>query len=501
MGNLFIFAVTFMRCTGGYTSSFLLKPILVLLFLSISIPAFSLQEDFFPKSKKEFDRDRQDELQERKRVSSSGIYSVNSVRYNYRFGKLEKNGVQESTVRFDDKGKMIREILYNPSDGKVSSTKNFRYDKNGNLIEEVVKKNDATLKTVHRYNSRNNKIETVIYKAEGTVERKISFVYDDAGLLLEKIGKLDDGRIYMRDSYLYDGKGNIIEFKNNLKKIISAYDTRGNIISVIKYQRYFKAHDSVQYNINERFFFEYDANDRLIETRSFRADSALKSRTQYIRNEKGTLLEEKEFSADGKLVYSRSLKYDRQLNIVEEHGSDRALKFKNSFKYDIRGNKIESITYDQINEPVSMTKFSFGRYGANSSAANTAQSAPDDTLFADEDETSTKEEFFQILGSRIIAPDGTYLGMVLADTANPQSIINSWGQYGFSQSPSSIFNPSIPYGGEKGIFSPFNPQSPSPPSIYKDGKFFAYLTDNENYQPRSAPHKLIEFLKKLVRQN
>jgi hypothetical protein len=186
---------------------------------------------------------------------------------------------------------------------------------------------------------------------------------------------------------------------------------------------------------------------------------------------------------------------------VEESGTDRSMKFKMVYQYDTRGNKTEWVEYDQINEPVSVTKLSLSRSGANATAVNSAAAAAEDSLFADEDDPLNNEEFFQMLGSRIIAPDGTYLGMVLADTANPQSIINIWGQYGFSQSPTSIFNPSIPYGGDNGIFSPFNAQSPSPPSIYKDGKFFTYLTDNESYRPRTIPRKLVEFLKSLAKQN
>ena len=478
------------------------KPFMVCFFLFITSLLYSQQIEFNPKSKKEIEKEKQFEIGERKKISSSGIYSINSTKYNYLFGKVDKNGILESTVRYDDKGNIIREIEYNPADGSIRSTTNYRYDKNGNLTEEVVKKDENTLKTAHRYNSRNNRVETVFYKANGIVDKKISFVYDEVGLLLETFGKLDDGRLFMRDSYLYDGQGNVKEFKNNLKKITSVYDSRGNITLVTKYQRYFKAQDTILYNLSERHVFEYDHSNYLIEMRSYRPDSTLKTRTQYIRNEKGILLEEKEFNAEGKLTYVRNLKYDKQQNLTEETGTDRALKFKNSYKYDSRGNKIELIVYDQINEPVSMTKFTFGRYGSNTPSPNSAVSAGDDSLFVDEDDESTNsEEFYQILGSRIIAPDGTYLGMVLADTANPQSIINSWGQYGFSQSPSSIFNPSIPYGGDKGIFSPFNPQSPSPPSIYKDGKFFSYLTDNDSYRPRSAPRKLVEFLKNLVRQN
>ncbi len=369
------------------------------------------------------------------------------------------------------------------------------------MIEELLKKDEHTYKTVHRYNSQDNKVETVSYKADGSVDRKITSVYDEAGLLLETYGRLDDGKLYMRDSYLYDRKGNVIEFKNNLRKYLMLYDSRENIISVIKLQRYFKAYDSVQYNISDRLVLDYDQSDNLIEMRTFRPDSALKSRTQYILDESGLLLEEREFNADGRLIYKRNIKYDKGQNIIEESGTDRALKFRNVYKYDARGNKIETTTYDQINEPVSLMKFSFGKYGVTVPALNQNSNSLSDSLLSDDDDALNSEELFQFLGCRIIAPDGTYLGMVLADTANPQSIINSWGQYGFGQSPSSIFNGTTPYGGSNGIFSPFNSQSPSPPSIYKDGKFFAYLTDNDSFRPRSAPHKLVEFLKTLSRQN
>jgi hypothetical protein len=458
--------------------------------------------EFIPKSKKEIERDRQSDFAEKKKLASSGIYSINSIRYAYRFGKVDKNGILESTTRYDERGNKIKEIIFSPTDGTVAETKNFRFDKSGNLIEESLKKESSTIKTVHRYNSRNNRIETVIYKADGAVERKISNVYDENGLLLESVGKLDDGRMFMRDSYLYDARGNVIEFRNNLKKITAAYDKKGNVLSVIKYQRYFKSHDSIQYNVQERYAFDYDPNDRLSEMRSYRPDSSLKSRTQYLRNEKGYLIEEKEFTGDGKLTYSRILKYDKQYNLTEESGTDRALRFKNVYRYDSRGVKTEMVMFDQVNEPVTVIRFTLGRSGSiPSTQAQPYLAAASDSLSDDEEDPEMREEFFQLLGARIIAPDGTYLGMIVADTANPQSIINGSGQYGSAQSASCILNASIPYGGEKGIFSPFNPQSPSPPSIYKDGKFFTYLSENDAYRPRTSPYKLMGFIRSLSRQN
>jgi len=458
--------------------------------------------EFVPKSKKEIQKDNLAEQKERKRISASGILSVTTTKFVYRFGKVDKTGTTESFIRYDGKGNKTRETTYNPSDGSIASTISYLYDKNGNIVEEISKREDVSTKIIHRYNSLNHKIESVFYKSDGAVERKITYVYDDSGLLLETVGRLDDGRIFMRDTYLYDGDGNIIEFKNNLKKFIMSYDRFGNIALVAKYNRYFKVQDSIQFNLSDIFTMWYDRSGNLLELRSLRPDSTVKAKTKYLVNELGQVLEEKEFTGENRLVYSRVSKYNKSKNLIEESGVDRALKFKNVYKYDSRGNKTECIAYDQVNEPITLTKYSFGRYAELNAQGNQNNVKGNDSLVAGTSgDILDKNEFFQILGCRIIAPDGTYLGMILADTANPQSIVNSWGQYGFNQSQTSIFNSSIPYGGDNGLFSPFNPESPSPPSIYKDGKFFTYFTENENFRPRSSPKQLVEFLRVLVRQN
>lgn len=473
----------------------------ILCLIVFAHQTYAQQPEFVPKSRMELLREKQEEQKERKKIVSSGILTVTSTKFAYRFGKIDNKGVAESFVRYDSRGNKIRETIYSVSDGTIYTTTSFRYDKNNNLLEEIVKKDENTFKTVHRYDASNNKTESVFYRPNGTVEKKIAYVYDDTGLLLETIGRLDDGRTFMRESYVYDGTGNLTEYKSGQRKFSVSYDQKGNIISLVKYARYFRAQDSVQYNINEFFTFRYNSSGFLIETQAFRADSTLRSRTQYLVNSFGLLLEEKTIGTDGKISFVQNFTYDKNKNIIEESGSDRALKFKNVYKYDSRGNRTEWITYDQINEPVSVTKYTFGRTGSTTDSPQIIQQSQGEITEENEEFLDGGNEYYDVLGCRIIAPDGSYLGMVLADTSNPQSIINAWGQYGFSQSPSSIFNPTIPYGGESGIFSPFNVQSPSPPSIYKEGKFFTYLTDNESYRPRLQPQKLVEFLKMLVKQN
>ena len=495
VSNIVLFANSYLRIVHR------MSVLMVALCIGVMF-AYSQVTEFVPKSRKEIQKDNLTEQKERKRISSSGIFSVTKTKFIFRFGKVDKTGTAESLIRYDSKGNKTKETLYSARDGKIESTISYAYNKNGNLFEEITKKNEVSTKIIHRYNVSNHKIESVFYKSDGAVERKISYVYDDSGLLLETIGRLDDGRIFMKDTYLYDGNGNIIEFKNNLKKYVMEYDQFGNITSVSKFNRYFKAQDSIQFNLNEVFTMEYNRFGNLLELRSLRPDNTLKARTKYLVNENGQILEEKEFTAENRLVYLRILKYDKNQNLIEESGVDRVLKFKNIYKYDSRNNRTDWISYDQINEPITLMKYSFGRYAEMNAQGNQVKSKEfDSLLIGNNGDPLEKNEFFQILGCRIIAPDGTYLGMVLADTANPQSIVNTRGQYGFNQSQTSIFNSTIPYGGANGLFSPFNPESPSPPSIYKDGKFFTYFTENENFRPRSSPRQLMQFLRILSRQN
>ncbi len=472
--------------------------VLIVLGAAMSV---AQKTEFVPKSKKEVEREIQAEQQEQKRIASSGIRAITRTKYPYKFGKVSSEGITESLTRYNSKGQKTKVTTYDPSDGKISSITSYQYDKQGNLIEELLKKDEQTLKTSHRYDARNNRIETVYYTADGKVEKKITNIYDQSGLLLETYGRLEDGKMFMRDTYLYDGKGNVVEFRNSLRKFEITYDRKGNILTVFKYNRYFQSYDSVHYVLNEWFGFEYDGNGNLVELKAFRPDSTLKTRSQYVVQTNGKLLAEKQFSADGRLIYNKTFLYDKDQNLVEVSGNDRLMKFKELYKYDSKGNTVQWITYNQVNEPQSLMKFTFSKYGGSPSKESGSSAPDDDPMLADDEEQASNDEFFQLLNARIIAPDGTYLGMVLADTANPQSIINSWGQYGFSQSPTSIFNPAIPYGGTSGLFSPFNSQSPSPPSLFKDGKFYTYLTDNDSFRPRSSPRQLIEFLKVLAKQN
>lgn len=103
------------------------------------------------------------------------------------------------------------------------------------------------------------------------------------------------------------------------------------------------------------------------------------------------------------------------------------------------------------------------------------------TAFATTDRVSPVLE-----GSRIVASDGTFLGVVSRSRHDPNSIANRRGQYGSVISAASIFNRHGKYGALDSDLSAFNPRATHPPKLISSAgleTFETYLTMNPSVQP------------------
>ncbi len=98
---------------------------------------------------------------------------------------------------------------------------------------------------------------------------------------------------------------------------------------------------------------------------------------------------------------------------------------------------------------------------------------------------------YQLEGFKIVASDGTFLGIISQNVVDSKSISNSIGQYGSIVSSTSIFNIVGEYGSIISSKSPFNIIADNPPQIIdKNGNFFAYLTKNILKTPSIDPDEL-----------
>ena len=98
-------------------------------------------------------------------------------------------------------------------------------------------------------------------------------------------------------------------------------------------------------------------------------------------------------------------------------------------------------------------------------------------------------------GAILIANDNQFLGKISKNQFDSDSINNKYGTYGSEYSSYSIFNKYGTYGSEYSSLSPFNKYTSTPPKIYKENIFIAYLTVNTFMFPRVDTNLLVAWLK------
>lgn len=119
---------------------------------------------------------------------------------------------------------------------------------------------------------------------------------------------------------------------------------------------------------------------------------------------------------------------------------------------------------------------------------------------------STKEVLEQILaqlyseqavvaattnGAYLMAQDGQMLGKLNTNKFDQESILNQYGPFGSEYSNTSIFNKYSPYGSEYGAFSIRNPYCTTPPKLFLNAAFFAFVSANQYIKPRISPEAFL----------
>lgn len=112
---------------------------------------------------------------------------------------------------------------------------------------------------------------------------------------------------------------------------------------------------------------------------------------------------------------------------------------------------------------------------------------------------SSEEEVRQLKKESFIqAEDNVFLGKLTPNSFDSESIFNKFGQYGNQFSPISIFNKFSNYGNQFSQLSPFNKFSNTPPKVYLNGNFVAYLTANPMMKPRIDPDDIFQWAEEHV---
>ncbi|MBI4947312.1 MAG: hypothetical protein HY840_13040 [Bacteroidetes bacterium] len=176
------------------------------------------------------------------------IFSVSSI-YNPQKQEIERavidssGKLQSKLIFFYDVKKNIASENELNSFGKVITKKIFTYNPKNNLTSLTIVKNDTiTSKYSHEYNAMEQKIKTVCYNSDGTINYKTVFNYNAKGMLSEETTYQGTG--FSKMSYQYDSKGNMTQgLKTNdrntiLEKITYHYNSKGLLREEIQYNTF-----------------------------------------------------------------------------------------------------------------------------------------------------------------------------------------------------------------------------------------------------------------------
>lgn len=166
--------------------------------------------------------------------------------------------------------------------------------------------------------------------------------YDESGHLLSEETFMADGSLEHKSSYTFDNEGRMIEeILVEEGDIISEhrtmeYDQKGRLLSE---KRHYldESYDESTYT--------YDAEDRIIEKVTAGSDGEFGSKLIF-RYEGKYLVSETEYDIDGDILSSREFEYDEKGNLISESINSPEETFEASHEYDDNGHRKVSRKYD-----------------------------------------------------------------------------------------------------------------------------------------------------------
>jgi len=163
--------------------------------------------------------------------------------YEYKFGKINKKSkTKVNSTLYNTKGNIIYKDAYDRSNGSILQNFTYKYDDEGNKIEEIrYYTDDLFIKTTYKYDAVGNKIEEVRYNTDSSISGKLISKYDAGGNKIEEVGYNPDGSIYIKSTLKYNAESKVIEEVRYYAdgsicgKLTSKYDEEGNIIEEVRH--------------------------------------------------------------------------------------------------------------------------------------------------------------------------------------------------------------------------------------------------------------------------
>jgi YD repeat-containing protein len=240
----------------------------------------------------------------------------------------------------------------------AKGTKNSiaRFDKNGNLTEEITynARGEETRKVSYRYDSKGNRSEYSVFEAKFNKITYSQFAsYDNSGNKLSEWGF--DGLGSYRNNYILNNDGSISEIhftsQNRLteKRIFknAELETEISILNLGTFP-------------SGKILLKYDQNKNLTEEIETDASGILIRKVSYTYNPAGQLIQETRFRGSN-LSYINNHQYNSkgQLTVIEKEETSSSPTITHKFNYDSSGRLTEEQWYSENARDYSSRKLQY----------------------------------------------------------------------------------------------------------------------------------------------
>ena len=270
----------------------------------------------------------------------------------------ETKGKLRKITKYDRTG-TSKETCYYDSIGNLDSKWIYKYDENGNNIEEYSYEYKNPSKKDQNDSDFTNIDEEGRHYKEGLVEKKTP-KYDTNGKIVEwsiykYLGKQLKEKHLTKETIKYDKQGNVMERKSNGKlgdRHTFKYDDYGNIIE-----------ESIESGgkLRRQYIYEFNNKGNLTsESKYIYFPKDKEGSRKFYKYKKGKKIESNEFFSSGGHPLRKTYKYDENGNLIEVGVDNRDLgkiKYNESYKYDEKGNKTECIQTDGRKTPLEVRRW------------------------------------------------------------------------------------------------------------------------------------------------
>jgi len=224
-------------------------------------------------------------------------------------GTIEDRVVNE----FSAEGKLLEEVLFDP-DGEIAERRTMEYDGKSRPAKEIKHYQDGTRDFItYRYDEAGHLVEKIYGDDTGWTEKREEYIFEEGHLV--KVQEFDEeDKLTGETNIVYNEEGNIEESSewpasDMGGRKVTIYSDKG-LIEVIKQY-------SDSNKLIARFTYIYDEKDQLTDISEETQAGTNTSHTSY--DEKGLALMREEHSANEELNHRVERTFDEDGNLLNSH--------------------------------------------------------------------------------------------------------------------------------------------------------------------------------------